>query len=117
MTIESWEIVSDKICPSSHSFMLECTNMGPKRHSFMNQERMQSFLWARTKEDFVIPWVSWDKVARPKEWGGWGIKYLSSFASSLAAKSGWRLKSMENLWTTIVKRKYIDLIPIYEWLR
>eukprot|EP00253_Pinus_taeda_P030159 PITA_30159 len=72
------------------------------------------FLWAGTKESSVLPWVAWDKVARPKEWG---IKRLPEFSLSLAAKSGWRLITMENLWTRVVKRKYIDPIPLEDWIR
>eukprot|EP00253_Pinus_taeda_P029977 PITA_29977 len=49
------------------------------------------FLWAGSKENTVLPWVAWDKLARPKDWGGWGIKRLPEFSLSLAAKSGWRL--------------------------
>eukprot|EP00253_Pinus_taeda_P032437 PITA_32437 len=76
------------------------------------------FLWAGSKEDSVLPWVAWEKVARPKEWGGWGIKNLSDFSISLAAKSRWRIiKKKENLWTRVVKRKYIDPIPLEEWIR
>eukprot|EP00253_Pinus_taeda_P022819 PITA_22819 len=75
------------------------------------------FLWAGSKEDSVLPWVAWEKVARPKEWGGWGIKNLSDFSLSLAPKSGWRIIKMENLWTRVVKRKYIDLIGNGENLR
>eukprot|EP00253_Pinus_taeda_P015896 PITA_15896 len=75
------------------------------------------FLWAGSKESLVLPWVAWDKVARPKEWGGWGIKRLPEFSLSLAAKSGWRLITMENLWTRVVKRKYIDPTPMEDWIR
>lgn len=46
------------------------------------------FLRDGSKENLVLPWVAWDKVARPKEWGGWGIKNLPDFSLSLAAKSG-----------------------------
>ena len=56
-------------------------------------------------------------MARPKEWGGWGIKNLSDFSLSLAAKSGWRIINMENIWSRAVKRKYIDPIPLEEWIR
>jgi len=61
--------------------------------------------------------VAWDKLARPKEWGGWGIKRLPEFILSLAAKSGWRLISTENLWTRVVRRKYIDPVPLEDWIR
>jgi len=75
------------------------------------------FLWAGSKESSGLPWVAWDKVARPKEWGGWGLKRSPDFNISLAAKSGWRLISTDNLWTKVVKRKYIDPLPIDEWIR
>eukprot|EP00253_Pinus_taeda_P029762 PITA_29762 len=66
------------------------------------------FLWAGSKEDSMLPWIAWEKVARPKEWGGWGIKDIKAFGSSLAAKSRWRIINKENLWTKVVKQKYID---------
>eukprot|EP00253_Pinus_taeda_P028145 PITA_28145 len=75
------------------------------------------FLWAGTKENSTLPWVAWEKVARPKDWGGWGIKSLLDFRLSLAAKSGSRLIKMENLWTRTVKRKYIDPTPLEDWIR
>eukprot|EP00253_Pinus_taeda_P008342 PITA_08342 len=75
------------------------------------------FLWAGSKESSVLPWVAWDKLARPKEWGGWGLKRLPEFSLSLVAKSGWRLISLENLWTSVVKRKYIDRVSLEDWIR
>eukprot|EP00253_Pinus_taeda_P010417 PITA_10417 len=76
------------------------------------------FLWAgMAKDSPSLPWVAWDKIARPKEWGGWGIKRLPEFSMSLAAKSRWRLITRENLWTKVVRRKYIDPIPLEDWIR
>eukprot|EP00253_Pinus_taeda_P016622 PITA_16622 len=75
------------------------------------------FLWAGSNDKSVLPWVAWDKIARPKDWGGWGIKRLPEFSLSLAAKSGWRLITMENLWTRVIRRKYIDPCPLEEWIR
>lgn len=75
------------------------------------------FLWAGNKESSTLPWVAWEKVARPKDLGGWEIKSLPDFRLSLAAKSGWRLIKMENLWTRTVKIKYIDPAPLEEWIR
>eukprot|EP00253_Pinus_taeda_P019311 PITA_19311 len=75
------------------------------------------FLWSGSKEDSVLPWVAWEKIAKPIDWGGWGIKNLYDFSVSLAAKSGWRIIISENLWTRVVKRKYIDPVPLEEWIR
>eukprot|EP00253_Pinus_taeda_P017008 PITA_17008 len=73
-----------------------------------------SFIWLSRA---VLPWVAWDKIARPKEWGGWGIKRLPDSSLSLAANSGWRLITMENLWARVIKRKYIDPMPLEDWIR
>eukprot|EP00253_Pinus_taeda_P011302 PITA_11302 len=75
------------------------------------------FLWAGSSENYVLPWVVWEKIARPKELGGWGIKRLPEFSLSLAAKSGWRLLTVENLWTRVIRRKYIDPMPLDDWIR
>eukprot|EP00253_Pinus_taeda_P026324 PITA_26324 len=75
------------------------------------------FLWAGSKTKKVTPWIAWDKVARPKEWGGWGIKIIDCFSKSLAAKLSWRLISSENLWTSVSKRKYIDSLTTLDWIR
>lgn len=75
------------------------------------------FLWSGSNEKSVLPWVAWDKIARPKDWGGWGVKRLPEFSLSLAAKSGWRLITMENLWTRVIRRKYIDPTPLEDWIR
>ena len=74
------------------------------------------FLWARSKVEHVTPWVAWDKISRPKEWGGWGIKHLSFFSKSLAAKLAWRFISTDSLWSSVTKRKYIDLATAIEWV-
>ena len=62
--------------------------------------------------DNVLPWVAWEKIDSPKEKGGWGIK-----DHSLATKSGWSLLTKENLWTSVIKRKYIDPLDFMVWLR
>eukprot|EP00253_Pinus_taeda_P034216 PITA_34216 len=111
VAIQSREANTYQISSSCYSGVLGCPDMEKIR------KICSRFLWAGTKESSVLPWVAWDKVARPKEWGGWGIKRLPEFSLSLAAKSGWRLITMENLWTRVVKRKYIDPIPLEDWIR
>ena len=49
---------------------------------------------------------------------GWlGSKNPFDFNISLAAKTGWRIINSENLWTRVVKRKYIDPVPLEDWIR
>lgn len=52
----------------------------------------------------------------PKGLVGWGIKAFPFFASSLAVQSGWCILSIDNLSTVVVKMKYINLVPIDEWM-
>ena len=74
------------------------------------------FLWAGSKEDHSLSWVAWEKIAQPKEWGGWGIKELPSFVKSLAAKMGWSLLNKDSLWFMVMRRKYIDPGDIVDWV-
>jgi len=57
------------------------------------------FLWDGSKEEVVFPWADWDKISHPKDWGGCGIKDLSTFATSLLAKIGV---------VVIINGKYVD---------
>ena len=65
----------------------------------------------------VLPQLHWEEIERPKEWGGWGINNMGYFFISLAAKLGWILMTEDNICTIVVKRKYIDLNPLEEWIR
>jgi len=45
------------------------------------------FLWKGHHTGKQFAWVKWVTIARPKRWGGWGIKNLDLFAKALAANS------------------------------
>jgi hypothetical protein len=75
------------------------------------------FIWARTKENHVVPWISWDVLAAPKQLGGWGLKNIFLFAKALEEKSSWRLITLRNLWTKVVYQKYIAPTSLEEWVR
>eukprot|EP00253_Pinus_taeda_P021333 PITA_21333 len=55
------------------------------------------FLWKGNKQGNLFAWVKWETIARPKKWGGWGIKRLDLFAKALAAKLGWQLITSHSL--------------------
>jgi hypothetical protein len=46
-------------------------------------------------------------IARPKIYGGWGLKNMDMFGRALAAKSLWRCLTKDGLWNKVVKDKYI----------
>ncbi|XP_074352980.1 uncharacterized protein LOC141692140 [Apium graveolens] len=51
--------------------------------------------------------MSWNKVCRPKKFGGLGLKELQKFNLSMLAKQGWRLlKETNPLASAVMKAKY-----------
>lgn len=51
--------------------------------------------------------VAWDKLCRPKERGGIGLKRASEMNKALLAKLGWRLLTNRNeIWSMILAEKY-----------
>lgn len=102
MAFQSWQIDPHKICFVSHSSILGSFNPGPQRGDGENKENVLQISMGRFQRIL---------------WGGWGIKRLPEFSLSLAAKSGWRLVTMENIWTKVVKRKYIDPAPLEDWIQ
>lgn len=76
-----------------------------------------SFLWSGSKEKKTMPWVRWERIAIPKALGGWGLKNIFHFSKALAAKSGWHLISLRNLWTEVVWHKYIAHELLLDWIQ
>ena len=60
--------------------------------------------------------IGCDKLSFPKEWGGWGIKNILWFNTTLRMKSYWRDLSGNTLWYDVLKRKYIKMNLFY-WIR
>lgn len=74
------------------------------------------FLWKGIKQGNLFAWVKWDIIARPKRWGGWGLKRLDIFAKALAAKLGWQLITTQSLWTKVAYAKYISPSNTMDWI-
>jgi hypothetical protein len=74
---------------------------------------ISKFIWKGGKKGSGFHLMKWKNIARPKHFGGWGIKHISWFAQSLAAKSCWRGLFGSGLWNSVLCKKYlkgIDLI-------
>lgn len=82
--------------------------------------RLQSiccrFLWKGQQQGRLFAWVKWDTIAKPKRWGGWGIKRLDSFSKALAAKLRWRLLTSDGLWSQVAYAKYIKPQTVLDWI-
>jgi len=75
------------------------------------------YLWSGKSENQVTPWVGWKKIAIPKGLGGWGLKNIFHFAKALAAKGGWRIIKADNLWTRVIRHKYLSHGSVEDWVR
>jgi hypothetical protein len=75
------------------------------------------FIWRGGKKRTGIHLTKWKNLAKPKHLGGWGIKHIPWFALSLAAKSCWRGLFESNLWSTVLRKKYLKGMDLTSWLR
>ncbi|MCH83014.1 LINE-1 reverse transcriptase like [Trifolium medium] len=67
----------------------------------------KKFLWGGSEESRKIHWLKWDRVCKPKESGGLGLRDLKLFNLALLGKWGWRLKSETNsLWHSVLTQRY-----------
>ncbi|KAL9686141.1 hypothetical protein QQ045_023596 [Rhodiola kirilowii] len=67
----------------------------------------RSFLWGRKEGNRKIHYVKWEKVKRPKRFGGLEIQGMVDKNMILLAKWWWRLVSLEDgLWRRMVIEKY-----------
>ena len=75
------------------------------------------FLWAGNLAFEKFNLAAWENLSLPRDCGGWGIKNLDFFNSSLCAKSLWRCLFSHGIWGKLIKENYFKgLDPIF-WLR
>ncbi|CAA7059442.1 unnamed protein product [Microthlaspi erraticum] len=64
----------------------------------------RDFVWGSTAEQRRQHLVSWDKICRPKEDGGLGIRKTRLMNTALLAKVGWRvLHDSTSLWARVLR--------------
>lgn len=72
---------------------------------------LRRFLWGGTDGDSKIAWVHWEKVCRPVEEGGLGIRDWKYFNWALLGKWKWQmLKEKDSLWCQILNAKYKGMV-------
>ncbi|XP_026383262.1 uncharacterized protein LOC113278713 [Papaver somniferum] len=59
---------------------------------------MRTFLWGEDDENKKMSWVGWDKVSKPKNKGGLGIRNLRCVNRYLLAKWHWRYANEKEAW-------------------
>ncbi|KAH9751894.1 hypothetical protein KPL71_014488 [Citrus sinensis] len=91
------------------------------------EKMMNSFWWDnRGNGSGGINWMKWDRLCRPKTYGGLGFKQLHNFNIAMLGKQGWQLLSNSHtLVSKIFKARYypkssfieasLDSNPSYAW--
>ena len=91
------------------------------------ERMMNSFWWGNHRSDSRgINWMRWERLCKPKAYGGIGFKQLHHFNVAMLGKQGWRLLSQpDSLVARILKSRYHPLTsfgkatvgsnPSYAW--
>ncbi|XP_058783098.1 uncharacterized protein LOC131657751 [Vicia villosa] len=67
----------------------------------------KQFLWGGGENERKINWVKWDKVCRPIEEGGLGIRRLGLFNSALLGKWKWKIRvEKKGIWFAALVNRY-----------
>jgi hypothetical protein len=68
---------------------------------------VRDFWWGDEVNKRKMHWLSWDKVTRPKSYGGTGFRDLQMFNPALLGRQAWRLiHSPDNLCARLLKARY-----------
>ncbi|XP_056695811.1 uncharacterized protein [Spinacia oleracea] len=69
----------------------------------------RNFFWKQTFKSNSTPLISWDTICKPKSLGGLGLRRTRPLNKAFLAKLGWKiLQDNNNLWTSIVRKKYLS---------
>ena len=66
----------------------------------------RDFFWKTSTQGKGLPMVVWDKVCRPKKFGGLGLRKMEAVYSAFLSKLTWKLFHEQNLWATQMHAKY-----------
>ncbi|XP_019177743.1 PREDICTED: uncharacterized protein LOC109172948 [Ipomoea nil] len=69
------------------------------------------FWWWNGRDGGGIHWMTWDKLSKPKKFGGLGFKDLRAFNLAMLGKQGWRfLTNPQSLVARVYKARYYPKI-------
>lgn len=96
------------------SYAMSCFKL-PQSLCKRIQSALTRFWWDSSPDKRKICWVSWKKIAKPKQYGGLGFKDLNSFNNALLAKLSWRiLNNPQGLLARTLEGKYYNQAPFLE---
>ncbi|KAJ4730974.1 RNA-directed DNA polymerase (reverse transcriptase)-related family protein [Rhynchospora pubera] len=75
---------------------------------------MAKFLWGKTDQTRYLTLIGWQKICKPTEYGGLGIKNLEKFGEALFLKMVWSVMADEDkTWVQICKSKYFPVVGFW----
>ena len=75
------------------------------------------FLWGSLGNKKKYHLVDWLSLSKPIAQGGWGIKNLDWFSTSLRLKFFWLALCGNGLWFKLLSVKYLKKRTIFSWIR
>jgi hypothetical protein len=60
---------------------------------------------------------SWQSIARPKKYGGWGLRNIFIFYRAFGSNTMWRALMKHGIWQRVLKDKYFLHVSVLTWLR
>jgi len=68
----------------------------------------REFFWKKNNTEKGLPLVAWDKVCRPKEYGGLGLRKTAEVNQAFQSKLAWNLlTNQDSMWVRIMRKKYL----------
>ncbi|XP_019240872.1 PREDICTED: uncharacterized protein LOC109220861 [Nicotiana attenuata] len=65
-----------------------------------------NFFWGMDHNRYKYHWASWQKLAKPQEEGGIGLRNIEDVCRSLEFKQWWWFRTKDSLWSKFLKAKY-----------
>ena len=86
---------------------MQCFEL-PKQNTKMLDKVHRNFFWKKSNVDKGLPMISWEKICRPKKFGGLGFRKTTAINLAFQCKLAWKiLQEKENLWVAIMTAKYL----------
>ncbi|KAL0900977.1 hypothetical protein Bca101_084938 [Brassica carinata] len=75
------------------------------------QSALTRFWWDECEDKKKICWVSWERITKPKNMGGLGIRDIQLFNTALLAKQAWRIVTNPGTCFRVLLGKYCQKRP------
>jgi len=68
----------------------------------------REFFWKKNSTEKGLPLVAWDKICRPKQNGGMGLRKTAAINRAYQRKLAWKIfTNQDSMWVRIMRKKYL----------